>query len=261
MNYDQHNFPWELTNKEVVVFVPNFARKKFIVPTLERFKTNVPTDKWIFLVVNDGIHEDLSDLEKYNLCWFNFERADTKERNGGPVRNYVIKRVQSRILASRDPEIVVDHPDFVDGLLQLKEDESLRCCRGIELTDPDTDKIFQDNTIDLSTLRPLRVWEISQERKYESWHWAYGIHTKKLIELGGYDERFAEWYGHEDTDLLCRILNYGMRTIMPSNFIAYHIFHPRMIKFTNTIRDAGLLSESLPKNRIIANQGIEWGNG
>ena len=79
--------------------------------------------------------------------------------------------------------------------------------------------------------------------------------------FGGYDEKFSEFYAYEDVDMLFRMLNSGMRTIMPKDFVAYHIFHSRMIKFTNSIRQAGLIFDSLPKNRTIANQGVEWGNG
>ena len=120
MAITQHNFDWAVTERDLVIFVPNFGRKRYLAATLEWFETAVPEDRWITIVVNDGLHEDLSDLAaRFNLAWFTFERNPVVERNGAMIRNYFIKRCRSRLLCTRDPEILIEGERFVEHVLGL----------------------------------------------------------------------------------------------------------------------------------------------
>ena len=68
----QDNFDWSLTKKRFVLFVPNYGRKNLFIHSLKNFYTDVGKEAWQIVVVNDGIHEDFSDLNNPNISYFTF---------------------------------------------------------------------------------------------------------------------------------------------------------------------------------------------
>lgn len=266
MSYiNQNNFDWNLTNRKIVLYIPNFGRKNYLIPTLQRMQFDLPKDQWIILVVNDGIHEDMSDLTDFNVVYFTFERGEKpKERNGCMVRNFILKRLQSEIVATRDPEIFIEGKQYLSSIAQLKENQVYRPCEMIELRESDVTKIFENPFLDLTTLK-IRCSHSVANHNYRAFHAGFAMHTAKLVELGGYEEAFANAYGHEDVNLLERVIAAKMDFIIDQDVKTYHIFHPRKVKFLKTVRDNGVIYQQkrreITKGSIIANQDQEWGNG
>ncbi len=258
---NQDNFDWSVTQKELVIFIPNFKRKHLIIPTLMRWKTSIPQDKWIILVVNDGIHENLSDLANYNVVYFTFER-NPGERNGCMIRNYVIKRVQSRLLMSKDPEVILHGEDCLVNVMKI-EGQVYRASRAIELMEPDTPKILRNNDLDISTLSHKREYPVKEEC-HEGFHFCYTATTNLLKHLRGYDEDYVRGYGYEDVDMLHR-LRKQTNIKLDDKVWAMHIWHPRRAKFLKTVADNGQIYqdkiESFNSGILIANPNTEWGNG
>lgn len=260
MLLNQNNFNWDITNKELVIFVPNFGRKHLLIPTLKRFKTSVPDNKWCWLVVNDGIHEDLFDLEKeFNLKWFTFERQPADERNGALIRNYVIKRIQSRLIATKDPEIIIEG-DFVSKIIDLG-DVVYRPWKMIELYEQETQPIIDNPFIELTQFPVLREWIVDNKRN-QAFHAGYTVTVKRLKEMGGYDERYGASYGYEDWNMLERLKKSNIPIIIDKDITTYHIAHPIIRKFHKTILSNEIIyKQDLQKLNIIANEGKDWGNG
>jgi len=257
---NQNNFNWDYTNKEIIIFIPNWKRKNLLIPTLQRFKTELPIDKWLFLVVNDGHHEDLSDLEKYNLKWFTFERDPVVERNGCMIRNKVIKNIRSRLLATRDPEIIIEG-DFLSSAIKIKDSEIYRPSNMVELCEQETSKILENPYVDLKKLSILREWIIDNNR-FQAFHAGATIPVKILLDINGYDERFKNNYGFEDWDLLRRLRLLNIDIIIDKNIKTYHIWHPMIRKFKKTIISSeSLYKEKTKNNETIVNKNIEWGLG
>lgn len=259
---NQTNFDWSVTNRDIVMLIPNYGRRHLILPGLKRFKTDVPRDKWILLIANDCKHEDFSDLEEeFNLAWFTFEREPV-ERNGSQIRNFVIKNVQSRILASRDPEIVIHGSDYVKRLLSLRDDQVHRPHGTTELREQDVQMILRDDTLDVSQLPVKRRYRAGDPKVHEGFHFCFATGVELLRSIGGYDEVFKYTYGLEDCDLLNRLHMSSAEFIMDSNFHGFHLWHPRRTKFLRGVQKNGKLYESKMKNpKLIANKGVEWGTG
>jgi len=256
---NQTNFDWSCTNKELVIFVPNFGRKHLLIPTLKRFKTSVTNNKWCWLICNDGVHEDLSDLEQYNLRWFTFERQPAEERNGALIRNYVIKRIQSRLIATKDPEIIIEG-DFVSKIIDLG-DVVYRPWKMIELYEQETQPIIDNPFIDLTKLSILRQWEASDKRN-QAFHAGYTVLSQRLKNMGGYDERYGSSYGYEDWQMLERLKRCNTPIIIDKDITTYHIAHPIIRKFHKTILSNEVVyKKDLQKLNIIANENKEWGEG
>lgn len=266
MSYvNQYSFDWSQTNKEVVMYIPNFGRKNYLIPTLQRMKFDLSKDQWIILVVNDGIHEDMSDLADFNVVYFTFKRGlNPQERNGCMIRNFILQRLQSKIVATRDPEIFIEGDHYLSTISQLEENQVYRPCAMVELTQPDVPKLFENPFLNLPNLKKRCVHTVTQHN-YRAFHAGFAMHTKKLIELGGYEEEFAPAYGYEDVNLLERVIAAKMDFIIDNNVKTYHIFHPRKVKFLKTVRDNGVIYQKKKREiaggSIIANKGREWGNG
>jgi len=255
---NQTNFDWSCTNKEFIIFVPNFGRKHLLIPTLKRFKTAISNDRWMWLVVNDGINEDLSDLEQYNLKWFTFEREPV-ERNGCMIRNFIIKRCLSTWLCTKDPEIILDN-DIVSRAIDL-EDVIYRPIGMIELQEWETQKIIDNPFINLGELNILRQWKVTPHN-YQAFHNMVCIRTKRLQDMKGYEEDFKTGYGWEDVNMLDRLKKSGVKFIVDSDMTTYHIHHPIIRKFHKTIEINRGVYENMKTNlRVIANDDTEWGRG
>jgi len=255
---NQHNFDWSCTNREFVMFVPNFGRKHLLAPTVKRFQTTVSQDKWMWLVVNDGREEDLSDLESYNLRWFNFEREPI-ERNGCMIRNFVIKRLQSKWLCSKDPEIICPI-DIVSKIIDC-ENMVYRAVANIELNEQETQTVLDNPFTDLTKLSVLRQWSATK-KTYQGFHHLFCTRTQTLKDMQGYEEDFRDGYGYEDVNLLERLMAGNIKLVIDNDLVTYHIHHPIIRKFHKTI----LSNEATYKRKvanltIVANQGGEWGGG
>jgi len=263
MSYvNQHNFDWSITNRDIVLYIPNFKRKHLLLPTLCQMQTSLPKDKWIILVVNDGPHEDMSDLAlKFNITYFTFEREPAKERNGCLIRNYIIKRVQSRVLATRDPEIFITGDNYLIKLSEM-EDIIYRPHEMVELQEPETPKIIASPNINLLCLKTRAVHKLTNPMEPRAFHAGVAVYTKRLIDIGGYDEDFVNFYGWEDIDILHRLVQSNAEIFVDNNVNTYHVWHPRKMKFLKTVRDNQLIYQNKrDRNIIIANQGKAWGNG
>ncbi len=259
---NQYTFNWSVTNRDIVMMIPNYGRRHLILPGLRRFKTDVPRDKWILLIANDCKHEDFSDLEEeFNLAWFTFER-EPAERNGSQIRNVVIRNVQSRILASRDPEIIVHGSDYVKRLLSLRDDQVHRPHGTTELREQDVQEILRDDNLDVSTLPVKRRYRAGNAKVHEGFHFCFATGVELLRSIGGYDEDFRYSYGWEDVHLLNRLHIANAEFIMDPNFHAYHTWHPRRVKFLRGVNKNGTIYESkMKKLKLVANENREWGLG
>lgn len=259
---NQINFDWSLTNKKIIIFIPNYGRKNLILPGLKRFKTNIPKEEWAWLIVNDCIHEDFSDLEReFNVLWFTFER-EPKERNGSQIRNYVIKNCQSKILASKDPEIILTGSDYIEKIINLQDKQVHRPWGTTELMEMDSPKIINNDNLDIGQLTPRRHYPSGNPKTHEGFHFSFACHTKLLKEMHGYDENFKETYGFEDVQLLDRLHMYECEFIMDKEIHAYHIHHPRRTKFLRGVKDNAEIYRQWQKNpKIVVNRNIEWGTG
>lgn len=244
---NQHNFDWSLTNREVVLYIPNFRRKNLLAKTLEKHQTALPDENWIILVVNDGPHEDLSDLaEQYNLCWFTFDRPDY-ERNGCMIRNYIINRVRSSILCTRDPEIYFDGEDYLVRVMDALEDDVVYRPGSMTELDRHGNKI--------------RTWKVDNLR-YECLHAGCAIRTNRLLEMGGYDEDFVSWYGFEDVHMLSRLRASGVEFVIDDEVKTFHLYHdrPGFQKHT-ALAGQDLYMKKVLDLQIVANEKREWGEG
>jgi len=255
------NFDWSQTNVELLFLIPNFKRSIYIRKTLNNLiETDIPKNKWLILIINDGIHEDFSDLADKNVTYFTLERNPPVERGGGFIRNIAIKYSQSKMIAQRDPEILFTG-DFIKRSFD-HQDVLYRCGEcSYSCTKNDTDLYF-NNQIDINELqRRTPGHPITEE--YVCWHWGHSAPTECFRQLGGYDEDFKS-YGFEDADMWNRLMKSGLKQYFDKNCRPIHLHHPKPDVYGNDkekYEEMKILYNKKRDTGIIRNVGVNWGQG
>jgi len=83
------------------------------------------------------------------------------------------------------------------------------------------------------------------------------VRRKRLMEVGGWDERFIRFWGWDDIDLQSRLGRNGMRTISDPTIEMVHLAHGYTGCFEVWHYNKKMHDD--PNKPIVANQGKEWG--
>lgn len=258
-----NNFDWSITDRELVVLVPNFGRKKYIDKWLSVLSTDMwnQKDKWMVLIVNDGIHEE---FDKYggNVEYLTIERKNSYERGDGFSRNVVIKNSKAKLLAQKDPEIIYTG-DFIKGCFE-HQDVLYRCGRETHLCDQQNTELYLKDEIQLSQLKN-RALSYPITEKFVYYHHGWCINNKVLKEVGGYDEDY-KYYCFSDMDLHDRLMKIGVKQYLDIDCEPIHLWHQKPQTKTDPVairREARNkeIYESKKNSNIVRNIGVDWGAG
>lgn len=252
----QHDYDWDHTNRDLIIFIPNFGRRHMLEHSLRWFSTNISRDRWQILICNDGVHEDLGSLSDFNVSYFTFVRPKVSERNGCFVRNYAIARTKSKYIFQCDPEIIIKG-DCVEKLLSIQSD-IYRIGQVKLLTDKETSSVIAgiDVLQDL-TVRSLRT----KDNMYL--HCGFGAKVEILRSIRGYDEEFTHW-GYEDRELYYRLSRkkLGYNIYIDYDCASYHMWHPNTGGKNAEIKKHKM--RRLFQNKVSRKQKCNlngWGNG
>jgi hypothetical protein len=233
------NFDWDITNRKLCVFMPNYHNPEYTKFSIQQIKTEVPTDDYVVIVGNDNVDVSFEEFEKDNVFFFTLKREEVGMRNGCFIRNYALKRCQSSRFLQKDGEVVI-LGDFVKNCLEWKT--PWRAGNIYVLTDPQTRNYMKSgNTkfIDNPTHKVRQIFPESADIVKDMilkangglnlstyFHYAYCADTSVLKDISGYDEDFT-YYGFEDSDMFCRLYSLGHRIIPDHSCSAVHLCHPR----------------------------------
>jgi hypothetical protein len=238
------NFDWSITNKKLVIFIPNYNRPQYVEFGIRNLVTSIPRNDWIIIIGNDNIHYDFDHLKRFNAYYFSLLTGNSKPRNSCRIRNYAIKRCMSDIFFQKDPEVIVVG-DFIkecikygkgwktgfvimasNNLSRLILRNGMQEVDKLLFKDPinptrliveklddgtyrsivDPGQLFDPQSIKDVVFNTRGGWNESTCFAY-----ALGIETKILKEISGYDEDYTN-YGYEDPDMFCRLMfmKYGL---------------------------------------------------
>ncbi len=258
------DFDWSITNRELVIFIPNWGRGNYIRKTVENMTTKIPKDKWIIIVGNDCQHEDLSDMKNQNVVYFTFDpdRERPHDRGGGFIRNIAIKRCQSRWFFQKDPEILIEN-DFIDHILHCQT--GMYRLGGPALkTKKDTSQKFMEEQATISECKKnADVFPINPNHFVYA-NFAFAVRTKILQEIRGFDEDYGQTYCY-DRDLFVRLIEKGTRITSDPECTPVHLWHPTP-SFPNTLETIsdydGMKKMFASKNsKDIVRNPLGWGEG
>jgi len=260
----ENNFDWSVTERPLVVFMPNWGRGNYIRKTVAAIKTEIPRDQWIVLVANDGVHEDLSDLKDQNVVYFTFQRPNISERNGCFIRNFVLRRLRSAFVFSKDPEIIVVG-DFIKRILEDCDRPLYRLGGAAFKADREVTNRFMANdaTIDDCIAHSQRLPIMPEQHMIM--HYGYSMPVKILQQIRGYDEDYSISPYCEDRDLFYRLKAMNIRPFVDQSCFPVHLWH-EMKFFPNTPENsaryerAKALFRSKDPSQAMRNDN-DWGTG
>lgn len=261
-----HTFDWSLTERRIVMLVPNFGRGHLFRAALHHFRTQLAAEDYLILIANDGIEEDFSDLAPQSVAYFTLRRSDPSPRNGAKLRNAVIKRCRSEWLFQRDPEILLEGDVLARcldshaqthrvGQVALLDRATSDVLHGIAMNARHASTIAQregagesipaasSNSATLAahpcTSPPLLStlsWRKIDPNASTFLHFGFGARTSLLQSIRGYDEAFTH-YGYEDVDLFERLRTLGELPQPDFDTHAAHLWHEPLPVGAGSVKD------------------------
>jgi GT2 family glycosyltransferase len=258
------NFNWSITNRKLVIFIPNWGRGEYIRKTVKTIQTKVPRDKWLVIVINDRIHEDLSDLKDDNVLYLTFgpDRVGLG-RGDGFARNIAIKRCQSEWFFQKDPEIIVTG-DFINSILNCPTD-MYRLSGPAQKTRKNTSQKFLQGDATIEDCSEDAENHPINPNQFVYFHFGFAVKTDILRNMRGYDEDYKKMYC-ADRDLYMRLMAQGVTPTFDPGCHPIHLWHevPWFPNSPQTRVDyeemKNLFANKDPK-QFIRNDPETWGEG
>lgn len=241
---------WDKTNRKLCIFIPNYMRGSYIHRNIDQFQSSLPSDDWCVVIGCDGHDSSLKTEElPSNFFVFTLDRGVKPEsRSGGHIRNYAIKRCQSKWFVQKDPEIRWVNLNNFDTIDSIANSEENLMYRAMYI------KMLEEHY----NGGPVAM-EAVDTNQYFHIHHLLGVQTRLLQAIGGYDEKFT-YYGPEDYDIWIRLLKSGCtQKVLPVGSL--HFWHPRLEMDDKRHWDMVRYNNSKDPNQIEANVGVNWGEG
>jgi hypothetical protein len=284
------NFDWDITRRKIVVFISNFHREEQVYFGVKNLCTELPPDDYVIIIGNDNCHHDFDSLRESNAYYFSLDTDRIEPRNSAFIRNYAIKRCQSKMFMHKDPEVFV-FGDFLKyaleqgggwkagQVLNLSENVTSNVLRlgreqvlpfleagtlpGVMEAFSKTD--FPDGSYQVSfgnqeLFSPVQLHKEIMSGKLNVSNWvsyALGIETEVLQDIHGYDEEFSN-YGFEDSDMICRLMRMEYPIYPDHRCVSVHMHHlPTVDSHIQEMEDLFRIKLNQP---LVRNQ-FRWGEG
>ena len=213
-----------MQNLNLSVIIPTYNRKdvlKHVILSL----INQKISSYEVIVCDDGSNDGTEKLVSNlkNDFTFPFElRYFFQEKYGfcaAKARNMGIKNSKAEKIVFIDQDIVVA-PNMLCELQKVNEKEILY---GKLFAVPY--EFYRQKINDDIILKNFEVFDTQYHGPFKATLSSFGVVYKKNLDLvEAFDEDFIE-YGFEDTELMCRLNDIGIKSKFVSTFSAYHIGH------------------------------------
>lgn len=243
----KQNFSWADTDKKLVIFMPNYNGKRLTEASIRRIQTAVEHQHWMIIIGNDNVDDNWDHLRTQNVASITILRDDKRPRNGAFIRNYVIKRCQSRLFLQKDGEVCIEG-DFIYGALEYcfgLSDRGWRPGHAVALTEANTNIYATGGIVehlelmshlvepvvpctDLEMVKRYLIQQNGRVNFISYYHYAYCVPLHRLRALNGYDEDY-KFYGWEDVDMYLRLASLGVQIQPDYNCYAIHLSHPSTV--------------------------------
>lgn len=218
-----------------------FNRKKLFLRTLQRVQEQIDLFKLDveFIVVDDGSSEDerLEDLtqEFQFLKIIRLEPVNKWYRNSCVPFNCAFEHVQGEMVIIQNPECY----HFGDILKYTKENLQKNHylsfgCFSLDKESTDNNALFYNKSYIQERINHHKHvvevdgamgWYNHSLYRARAYHFCTAIHIEDLIELGGFDERYARGIGFDDDEFIFRIKLKKMKIDFVDNVVVLHQNH------------------------------------
>lgn len=203
----------------ISVVTAYFNRRKLLIRTLDSMNSNFGIIDFEFIVVDDGSEEEerLEDLQQI----YPFLRVIRLEKSDKWYSNPCIP-FNKGFEAAKGDKIVLQNPEcyHFDNILEyvdqhLKKNDYLSFgCYSLDKKNTDDDALFfdRDNIVSLIENNAHIVeidgglgWYNHSRYRPSSYHFCTALMTSDLVDLGGFDPRYALGHGYDDDEFIFRV--------------------------------------------------------
>lgn len=247
----------------ISVVTAYYNRKKLFIRTLESMKPFYGKIDFEVIVVDDGSRDE-ERLE--NLVQdFPFLRVIRLEKEYKWYKNPCIP-FNVGFEAIKGDKVIIQNPEcfHFDAILEFV-DKNLTSntylsfgCYSLDQENTENDSLFEDKThiknLIKSNDRVFKTdgdlgWYNHSKFRPEAFHFCAAITLEDLLDLGGFDERYANGVGFDDDEFIWRIRAKKMNIKFVDELIVLHQNH--YVKPVNSIEANKKRFESYKRNRII----------
>lgn len=247
----------------ISVVTAYYNRKKLFIRTLKSMLPYYGSIDFEVIVVDDGSDEAerLEDLQ----ADFPFLRIIRLEKQNKWYKNPCIP-FNIGFEAVKGEKIIIQNPEcYHFGAVLEYVDKNLTTntylsfgCYSLDQENTDNDSLFQDKThienVIKTNNRSFQTdgdlgWYNHSQFRPEAFHFCAAITLEDLLDLGGFDERFANGVGFDDDEFIWRIKAKKMNIKFVDEHIVLHQNH--YIKPENIIEANKKRFESYKRNKII----------
>lgn len=263
----------------VSVLMTIYNRSKLLNRSLPSVIKQLETNDEI-IVVDDGSTDNVMEIvEKYRKNFLNihyFRREKSGYNNGAIPKNIALKKSKNELIIISDPEVI-----HLTGCIKqiksyIKNNDRLFITVGTmffvgdkfqpKIESGEYDLVEYVKNHKGIPVREGNGWFDEQKNvwmmKDQLAPFIGGIKREHLMAIGGWDERFNQFWGHDDTDVQTRLRIYGIRQITDNAIMGIHQYHSRPTPQSMVGVDSvnlEIVKEHHYKNKYLANEGIEWG--
>ncbi len=228
------------------------------------------------IIADDGSTEQtrqLIDRKKTNFpCLFKHVWQEDNGYQGARIRNKAVKASEGDSLIFIDGDCVL-RADYIEQQKRLAKPGYFIAGNRVLLSETYTRELLNQsiditrkNAFDFDRNQLNRRWALLRLpfdafRRTQTRQWKgaktcnLSLPRENFIAVNGFDESFEGW-GHEDSDLVIRLINNGVKR-MSGRFAltVLHLWH-RTIKSSDQTNNWDKLLQTLNSNRHLAQQGI-----
>lgn len=259
------NFDWSITDRKLIIFIPNFGRGEYVRKTVQEIETAISRKDWLVLVINDRIHEDFAGLETTaNIAYLTFGPTRSREGRGDAfVRNIAIKRCQSEWLFQKDPEIIVQN-DFIKHIIECQTDMYRLSGPASKVRRATTQKFLTGQATVDECVQDADHYSIN-ESQFVYFHFGFAVRTSILKDMRGYDEDYKKMYC-ADKDLYARLMATGVKPTFDEQCKPIHLWHtvpwyPNSPENEANYAKMKAIFASKDPKQIVRNDEHTWGEG
>ena len=257
-----------MMNKKISIVATYHNRKKVFEHTLKSISLS-KYNNFEFIVVDDGSdeHERIEDLaQKYDfLKVIRLENENKWYTNPCIPFNIGFGAITGEIVIIQNTECfhttdilsyvanVLTENDYITFATYSLTKEQTDNITGInENVIEETKKIILPYVNQKSESLGMLGWYNHTQYRPSAYHFCSAINKNKLLELNGFDERYATGMSYDDNEFLRRIYRLKLNVMISDENIVYHQYHGRGKQFDyNLVNKNARLYETTQNEEII----------
>lgn len=216
-----------------------YNRRNLFIRTLNSINSNYNAINFEVIVVDDGSDEEerLEDLQEI----YPFLRVIRLEKRDKWYSNPCIP-FNIGFEAAKGDKIILQNPEcyhFDDIIQYVNENLETNTylsfgCFSLDKKNTDDDKLFFDRQNILTLMQENRHvvktdgglgWYNHSKYRPGAYHFCTALMTSDLVDLGGFDPRYALGYGYDDDEFVFRVRQKRMRIKFVDNIKVIHQNH------------------------------------